>query len=124
MSYAKSSTKTLESWLSGTTAVAPHAAAAVAAAVQPYKHSMWRAVFETPLNVYDVLIETNQEAVYPRQATLRDKASMRYKNLFMAAAEKEQVTWSPTWTSQRPSKIGTPSTSAMRAPLIFTAIHK
>jgi len=83
VSYAKSSTKTLEGWLSGTTSIA-------AVSSQPYKHSMWRAVFETPLNVFDVLIETNQEAVYPRQTTQKDKAGMKYKNLFIAAAREKE----------------------------------
>lgn len=101
VSYARSSTKTLEGWLSGTTSVA-----AVSAPGQPYKHSMWRAVFETPLNVYDVLIETNQEAVYPRQATAKDKAGMKYKNLFIAAAREKEKNHSSQFKAGNELLIG------------------
>jgi hypothetical protein len=57
---------------------------------QPYKHTMWKAVFETPLNLYDVLIETNQQAVYPRQEVLTNKGNMEYKNLLIAAAREKE----------------------------------
>ena len=47
-------------------------------------------MFETPLNLYDVLIETNQQAVYPRQEVLTNKGNMEYKNLLIAAAREKE----------------------------------